>query len=56
VVIDGDLDTQQFIAYLLKDGKVGAVIACEREDQTARLAEAMRETLSLDAAREAVKA
>jgi NADPH-dependent 2,4-dienoyl-CoA reductase/sulfur reductase-like enzyme/nitrite reductase/ring-hydroxylating ferredoxin subunit len=55
VVIDGDLDAQQFIAYLLKDGKVGAVVACEREDQTARLAEAMRETLTLDAAREAAK-
>lgn len=55
VVIDGDLDAQQFIAYLLKDGKVGAVVACEREDQTARLAEAMRQTLTLDAAREAAK-
>jgi NADPH-dependent 2,4-dienoyl-CoA reductase/sulfur reductase-like enzyme/nitrite reductase/ring-hydroxylating ferredoxin subunit len=52
VVIDGDLDTQQFIAYLMKDGKVGAVVACEREDETARLAEAMREPLTVEAARE----
>jgi NADPH-dependent 2,4-dienoyl-CoA reductase/sulfur reductase-like enzyme/nitrite reductase/ring-hydroxylating ferredoxin subunit len=56
VIIDGELDAQQFIAYLLKDGTVGAVVACEREDQTARLAEAMRETLTLDAARAAAKA
>jgi apoptosis-inducing factor 3 len=51
VVIDGDLDAQKFIAYLMKDGKVGAVVACEREDATARLAEGMRATLTLDAAR-----
>jgi hypothetical protein len=35
----------------MKDGKVGAVVACEREDATARLAEGMRATLTLDAAR-----
>jgi NADPH-dependent 2,4-dienoyl-CoA reductase/sulfur reductase-like enzyme len=52
VVIDGDLDAQRFIAYLIKDGKVGAVVACEREDATARLAEAMREPLTVEAARE----
>ena len=51
VVIDGDLDAQKFIAYLMKDGEVGAVVACEREDATARLAEGMRATLTLDAAR-----
>lgn len=50
-VIDGDLDAQSFIAYLLKDGMVAAVVACEREAATARLAEAMREPLTLDAAR-----
>jgi NADPH-dependent 2,4-dienoyl-CoA reductase/sulfur reductase-like enzyme len=51
VVIDGDLERQTFIAYLLREGKVAAVVACEREDATARLAEAMRDTLSLDEAR-----
>jgi NADPH-dependent 2,4-dienoyl-CoA reductase/sulfur reductase-like enzyme len=53
VVIDGDLDSQVFIAYLMKDGKVAAVVACDREAPTARLAEAMRSTLTLDEARRA---
>jgi hypothetical protein len=51
VVIDGDLDTQDFIAYLLHEGKVAAIVACQREAATARLAEAMRATLTLDEAR-----
>ncbi len=55
VVVDGDLDAQEFIAYLLKDGIVAAVVACEREAPTARLAEAMRKTLTLDQAREVAK-
>jgi NADPH-dependent 2,4-dienoyl-CoA reductase/sulfur reductase-like enzyme/nitrite reductase/ring-hydroxylating ferredoxin subunit len=53
VVVDGDLDLQVFIAYLMKDGKVAAVVACDREAPTAKLAEAMRSTLSLDEARRA---
>jgi apoptosis-inducing factor 3 len=53
VVIDGDLDTQAFIAYLMKDGLVAAAVACDREAQTARLAEAMRSTLTLAQARSA---
>src|SRR5476651_2207917 len=47
VVIDGDLDAQAFIAYLLKDGHVAAAVACEREAPAARLAEAMRSSLTL---------
>jgi apoptosis-inducing factor 3 len=53
VVIDGDLDTQAFIAYLMKDGHVAAAVACDREAPTARLAEAMRSTLTLAQARRA---
>jgi NADPH-dependent 2,4-dienoyl-CoA reductase/sulfur reductase-like enzyme/nitrite reductase/ring-hydroxylating ferredoxin subunit len=53
VVIDGDLDAQVFIAYLVKNGKVAAVVACDREAPTAKLAEAMRSTLTLDEARSA---
>jgi apoptosis-inducing factor 3 len=53
VVIDGDLDAQAFIAYLMKDGQVAAVVACGRETPAARLAEAMRSTLTLAQARSA---
>jgi NADPH-dependent 2,4-dienoyl-CoA reductase/sulfur reductase-like enzyme/nitrite reductase/ring-hydroxylating ferredoxin subunit len=53
VVIDGDLDAQAFIAYLLKDGQVAAAVACEREAPAARLAEAMRVPLTLAQARSA---
>jgi len=53
VVIDGDLDTHAFIAYLMKDGLVAAAVACDREAPTARLAEAMRSTLTLAQARSA---
>jgi NADPH-dependent 2,4-dienoyl-CoA reductase/sulfur reductase-like enzyme/nitrite reductase/ring-hydroxylating ferredoxin subunit len=53
VVIDGDLDAQAFIVYLLKDGQVAAAVACEREAPAARLAEAMRVPLTLAQARSA---
>ena len=51
VVIDGDLDAQAFIAYLMEDGNVAAAVACDREAPTGRLAEAMRSTLTLAQAR-----
>jgi apoptosis-inducing factor 3 len=51
IEIDGDLEKQTFIAYLLKDEKVGAVFACEHDRAICRLAEAMRKTLTLDEAR-----
>ncbi|MFM0203321.1 FAD-dependent oxidoreductase [Paraburkholderia fungorum] len=41
VVIDGQLDRQAFVALYVKDEKVVAVLACEREAQTARLIDAM---------------
>ncbi|HEX7933629.1 MAG TPA: FAD-dependent oxidoreductase [Paraburkholderia sp.] len=41
MVIDGDLDRHQFVALYVKEGKVVAVLACERDTQTARLIEAM---------------
>jgi apoptosis-inducing factor 3 len=56
IEIDGDLDAQHFIAYLLKDGRVGAVVACEHDRSVCRLAEAMRESLTLDDARRVAKA
>ncbi|SAK64613.1 FAD-dependent pyridine nucleotide-disulfide oxidoreductase [Caballeronia hypogeia] len=51
IEIDGDLDAQHFIAYLIEDGRVGAVVACEHDAAVCRLAEAMREPLTLDDAR-----
>ncbi|WNC91795.1 FAD-dependent oxidoreductase [Paraburkholderia sp. FT54] len=42
IVTDGELDNQQFVSLYVKDGKVVAVLACEREAQTARLIDAMR--------------
>ncbi|WP_250503060.1 MULTISPECIES: FAD-dependent oxidoreductase [unclassified Caballeronia] len=51
VEIDGDLEAQHFIAYLMKDGRVGAVVACEHDAAVCRLAEAMREPLTLEDAR-----
>ena len=46
VVVDGELDRQQFAALYMKDDKVVAVLACEREAQTARLIDAMGRGLS----------
>ncbi|WP_277183777.1 FAD-dependent oxidoreductase [Caballeronia sp. BR00000012568055] len=51
VEIDGDLDAQHFIAYLLKDDQVRAIVACEHDHAMGKLAEAMREKLTLDEAR-----
>jgi NADPH-dependent 2,4-dienoyl-CoA reductase/sulfur reductase-like enzyme len=46
IVIDGDLDQQQFVALYVKDDKVIAALACEREAQTARLIDAMARGVS----------
>jgi NADPH-dependent 2,4-dienoyl-CoA reductase/sulfur reductase-like enzyme/nitrite reductase/ring-hydroxylating ferredoxin subunit len=46
LVIDGELDRQEFIALYVKDDQVVAVLACEREAQTARLIDAMGRGLS----------
>ncbi|MDR5783723.1 FAD-dependent oxidoreductase [Caballeronia sp. LZ065] len=51
VEIDGELDAQHFIAFLMKDSHVGAVVACEHDAAVCRLAEAMREPLTLEEAR-----
>lgn len=56
VVIDGELDGPQFIAYLMKGSEVGAIVSCDRNEATARLAEALREPLTLEAARRAANA
>ncbi|MFM0075172.1 FAD-dependent oxidoreductase [Paraburkholderia sediminicola] len=55
VVIDGELDRQQFVALYVKDDKVVAALACEREAQTARLIDVLGRGLSLAQAREIVK-
>jgi NAD(P)H-nitrite reductase large subunit/nitrite reductase/ring-hydroxylating ferredoxin subunit len=55
IVIDGNLDRQEFVALYVKDNKVVAVLACEREAQTARLIDAMGRGLSLAQAEEIVK-
>jgi len=46
IVVEGNLDEQQFIALYVRDGRVDAVLACEREALTARLIDAMRDGLS----------
>lgn len=46
IVTDGDLDSQQFVSLYIKDDKVVAVLACEREAQTARLIDAMERGVS----------
>jgi NADPH-dependent 2,4-dienoyl-CoA reductase/sulfur reductase-like enzyme/nitrite reductase/ring-hydroxylating ferredoxin subunit len=42
LVVDGDLDRHDFAALYVKDDKVAAVLACERDAQTAHLIDAMR--------------
>ena len=54
-MIDGELDRQEFVALYVKDDKVVAVLACEREAQTARLMDAMGRGLSLAQALRIVK-
>ena len=46
-VIQGSLETQDFVAFLVRSGMVAAVVACQRESETAVLAELMRQPLSL---------
>lgn len=55
IVIDGDLDELDFLAFAIKDGYVAAVIACARDAAMARLAEAMRRDLTLAEARDAAR-
>ena len=46
IVVDGELEQQQFVALYVKDSNVVAVLACEREAHTARLIDAMGRGLS----------
>lgn len=50
-IIQGSLETQDFVAFLVRGGMVAAVVACQRESETAVLAERMRQPLSLQDAR-----
>ncbi len=52
IVIDGDLDALDFLAFAVKDGHVAAVIACARDTAMAKLAEAMRHDLTLAEAKQ----
>ncbi len=56
VVVDGDLEALRFVAYLVRLGRVDAVVAAGRDDATMRLAHAMRRGLTLDEARRAASA
>ena len=51
VVVDGDLDGFEFLAFYVKDGFVDAVATCGRDRQTALLSELMRERWHLPALR-----
>ena len=56
VVVDGDLDAGRFVAFLVQAGNVAAVVACQRERETAALIERLRETLPLDEAQRTLSA
>jgi NADPH-dependent 2,4-dienoyl-CoA reductase/sulfur reductase-like enzyme/nitrite reductase/ring-hydroxylating ferredoxin subunit len=43
LVVDGDLNSYEFAALYVKDDEVQAVLACERDAQTAQLIDAMRQ-------------
>ena len=51
VVIDGDLEAWRFVAYLVRAGRVDAVVAAGQDLVTMRLAHAMRRSLTLEEAR-----
>ena len=44
LVVDGELERHDFAALYVKNDKVAAVLACNRDTQTAQLIEAMRES------------
>jgi NADPH-dependent 2,4-dienoyl-CoA reductase/sulfur reductase-like enzyme/nitrite reductase/ring-hydroxylating ferredoxin subunit len=58
IVVDGDLDGMKFLAFYLKHNDKGplveAILSCERESETAMLAERMRTKPTLDQARAAI--
>jgi len=56
VVIEGDLDEQRFVALLVRQGMVAAVVGCERERATALLSEQLRGPLSQDQALRVIRA
>lgn len=50
IVFDGDPDQHAFLALFVKNGKVAAAVACQRDRETARLIEFMRNGLTVDEA------
>ncbi len=55
VVIDGDPDQHRFVAFLVRGGNVAAVVACQRERETAILAESLRRSLAVDTALQLIR-
>ena len=53
IVVDGDLGSLDFIAYVMRDDTVAAAVSCKRDTAMARLTEAMRVELTLEGARAA---
>jgi NADPH-dependent 2,4-dienoyl-CoA reductase/sulfur reductase-like enzyme/nitrite reductase/ring-hydroxylating ferredoxin subunit len=49
-VVEGEIERQNFVALLLRQKKVAAVVACGRQRTTAALAERMREPLPVEEA------
>jgi len=56
VVIEGDLDRQDFVALLVRDGIIGAVVACGRDRATAILVERLRGPVSTESALRIIRA
>ncbi|HEX3350783.1 MAG TPA: FAD-dependent oxidoreductase [Acetobacteraceae bacterium] len=55
IEIDGELGEMRFLALLLRRGMVAAIVACQRERETALLAEPMRHALCRAEAREILR-
>ena len=55
-IIVGDLEQQQFVALLVRQEIVAAVVACDRERATGFLVELMRQPLAVDDALHAIRA
>ena len=55
LVTTGSLDSDDFVALFARNNSVLAALACNRESATALLAEALRDPLTLDAARRLIE-
>jgi len=55
IVVDGDIDSFDFLAFYVKDGMVAAVATAGRDQETALLSELMRKRLTVSAVREELR-